>query len=120
MYDLTFDLQNVQPMDHNMSKNKIRFNCKQYKKYLIYISEMALKNSTVGEQCPTVAEILASPIAKYITLAKNNCGYSETAEQIIVNYIHKVLLKYKDAEIQKDKPNFREAATVPFANKYQK
>ena len=31
-----------------------------------------------------------------------------------------MLLKYKDAEIQKDKPNFREAATVPFANKYWK
>ena len=120
MYDLTFDLQNVQPMDHNMSKNKIRFNCKQYKKYLIYISEMALKNSTVGEQCPTVAEILASPIAKYITLVANNCRYSGTGENIIVNYVLPLFLKDNAEASKEDNINWSEVTTGTFDNKYWK
>ena len=28
---------------------------------------------------PTVAELMDSPLAKYITLAANDCGYSGTA-----------------------------------------
>ena len=49
---------------------------------------MALQNVAVEEQCPTIAEILASPIDKYITLVVNNCGYSGTSEDLIVNYVH--------------------------------
>ncbi len=37
---------------------------------------------------PTVADLLASPLAKYITLAANDCGYSGKAEELIVTYVH--------------------------------
>ena len=49
-------------------------NYKQYKQRLKYTGETALKNVTVEEQCPTVADILVSPIVKYITIDANNCG----------------------------------------------
>ena len=61
---------------------------------------MALQNVTVEEQCPTVAELLASPISKYITLAKNNCGYSGTAEYLIFNYVRPLFLKDNYAAIK--------------------
>ena len=42
----------------------------------------------VRDQCPTFGEIMASTLAKYITIAANNCGYGGTVEELIVNYIH--------------------------------
>jgi hypothetical protein len=35
-----------------------------------------------GDGIPTDAELLESPLAKYITLAANNCGYSGTAKEL--------------------------------------
>ena len=48
---------------------------------------MALQHVTVEEQCPTVAEILASPIANYITCAATNGGYIGTEEELIFNQV---------------------------------
>ena len=42
----------------------------------------------VEEQCPKVAELMASPLAKYITIAADDCGYSVTTEELIVKYVH--------------------------------
>ena len=39
---------------------------------------MDLQNVTVEEQCPNVADILLSLVAKCITLATNNYRYSGT------------------------------------------
>ncbi len=38
---------------------------------------------------------MASPLARYITLAANDCGYSGTAEELIVDYVHPLFLKAK-------------------------
>ena len=46
--------------------------------------DMALKNVTDEDKCPTVAEILEIPIYNYITLDANNYGYSGSAEYLIV------------------------------------
>jgi hypothetical protein len=40
---------------------------------------------------------LASPLAKYITLAANDCGYSGKAEELIVTYVHPLFLKAHSA-----------------------
>ena len=58
---------------------------------------MVLQRVTVEEQCPIVADLLESPIFKYITLAKNNCECSGTEEELIVNYIHPLFLKSEAA-----------------------
>ncbi len=46
---------------------------------------MALMSLTLDKTIPTVADLLASPIAKYITLTANDCGYSGTAKELIVS-----------------------------------
>ncbi len=48
---------------------------------------------TLDETIPTVADLLASPLAKYITLAANDCGYSGKAKELIVTYVHPLFLK---------------------------
>ena len=57
---------------------------------------MAFMSLTLDKTIPTVADLLASPLAKYITLAANDCGYSK-AEELIVTYVHPLFLKAHSA-----------------------
>ncbi len=58
---------------------------------------------------PAVAELMDSPLAKYITLAANECGYSDLAEELIVNYVHPLFLKARSAASKLDNPSWKEA-----------
>jgi hypothetical protein len=95
LYALTFGPKTVPPMAQKMSKKKMRLNYKQYKRGLRENGDRALQNMSLVDQCPTVAELMASPLARYITLAANDCGYSGTAEELIVDYVHPLFLKAK-------------------------
>ncbi len=50
-----------------------------------------------------------SPLAKYITLAANDCRYSGAAEELIVNYVHPLFLKAHSAASKLDNPSWKEA-----------
>ena len=54
----------------------------------------------VGEPCQTVADLMASLLAKYITLAAKDCLYGGTADELILNYVHMLFLKAKSAASQ--------------------
>ena len=56
---------------------------------------MLLQSMAVWEKYPTVAELMASPLAKYITIDTNVCWYGGTVEELIVNYFHPLFLKAK-------------------------
>ena len=69
---------------------------------------------------PTVADLMASPLAKYITLAANNCGYDGTMEELIINYVHPLFLKDRSAASRKDNPNWHKVTTGVSAANYWK
>jgi hypothetical protein len=70
---------------------------------------MALMSLTLDKTIPTVADLLASPLAKYITLAANDCGYSGKAKELIVTHVHPLFLKAHSAASKADNPSWREA-----------
>ena len=57
---------------------------------------MELNNTLVEQKCPTVADILAIPIAMFNTLAANDCGYGGTKKYLIDNYVHPFFLQAKE------------------------
>ena len=79
---------------------------------------MAITDGSDG--IPTVAELLESPLAKYITLAANKCGYSGTAEEQIVNYVHRLFLKAHSSASREDNPTWKQATQGKFADIYWK
>jgi len=82
---------------------------------------MALMSLTLDKTIPTVADLLAGPLAKYITLAANDCGYSGKAEKLIVTYVHPLFfLKAHSAAIEADNPSWREATRGKFADECRK
>ena len=118
MFALTFGHQDVPPMAQMMSKKRQRLNIKQYRQSIRRSGDMALMSLTLDKTIPTVADLLASPLAKYITLAANDCGYSGTAEELIVTYVHPLFLKAHSAASKADNPSWREATRGKFADEY--
>jgi hypothetical protein len=79
---------------------------------------MALMSLTFDKKIPTVADLLASPLAKYIILAANDCGYSGTAKELIVPYVHPLFLKAHSAASKADNPSWCDATRGKFADEY--
>jgi len=73
---------------------------------------MAFMSLTLDKTIPTVADLLASPLAKYITLVANDCRYSGKAKELIVTYVHPAS--------KADNPSWREATRGKFADEYWK
>jgi hypothetical protein len=80
--------------------------------------DTALMSLMLEKTIPTVADLLASPLAKYITLAVNDCGYSGTAKELIVSYVHPLFLKAHSAASKADNPSWRKATRGKFADEY--
>jgi hypothetical protein len=74
MFALTFDHRDIPPMAQQMSKKQQHLNYKQYCMSFRRSGDMALMSLTLDKTIPTIADLLASPLARYITLAANNCG----------------------------------------------
>ena len=79
---------------------------------------MALMSLTLDKTIPTIADLLARALAKYITLAANDCGYSVTAQELIVLYVHPLFLKAHLAASKADNPSWQEATRGKFADEY--
>ena len=74
----------------------------------------------IDEKPVTVGEILNSPLAKFIHLAANDCGYRGSERELICNWIHPLFLKAKAAASKEDNPNWWQAMSGPFADEYWK
>ena len=81
---------------------------------------MQLNNIRVQDYIPSIQELLDSPLSNFITLAANDCGYSGTTKELIVNHVHPLFLQAKAAASKEDNPNWRQAMNGPFADEYWK
>ena len=68
----------------------------------------------------TAADILKSPLSKFIHLAANECGYNGTIEELVCTWIHPMFLKARSEASQLDNPNWWQAMNGPFAAEYWK
>ena len=109
VFTLTLGSRQIPPQALILSKKKKRIKFKQYRQNLKDNSDMSLSMLTLTDGIPTVAELMDSPLAKYITLAANDCGYGGTAEELIVSYVHPLFLKAHSAASKEDNPNWSQA-----------
>ncbi len=115
---MTCSPQKNPPKAKKLSKKHIHLNYKQYKQLLRDEGDTSLNKMRVEESCPAISELLASLLAEFITLAANDCGYSGTEKELIVNYIHPLFLKAKATVSKEDNPNWHDATMGYFVDKY--
>ena len=118
IFALTMGHHNIPPMAQQMSQKRQRLNYKQYLASFRQSSDMALMLLTLNKTIPTIADLLARSLAKYITLAANDCGYSVTAQELIVLYVHPLFLKAHLAASKADNPSWQGATRGKFADEY--
>ena len=116
MFALTFGYHDIPPMPQRMSKKQQRLNYKQYCMSYRRLDDMALMSLTLDKSIPTMADLMSSPLAKYITPAANDCGYDGTVEELIVTYVHPLFLKAHSAASKADNPSWQEATRGKFAD----
>ena len=73
---------------------------------------------TLDKTIPTVADLFGKTIVQYITLAANDCGYSGTAEELIVSYVHPLFIKAYSATSKAYNSSWHDAARRQFADDY--
>jgi len=120
IYALTFGAKQVPPQARIMSKKKARLKYKQYRRSLQSTGDRALQMMSLDESLPSISDLINSPLAKYITLAANDCGYGGTATELLVNYVHPLFLKAHSAASKLDNPGWKEATSGVFADEYWK
>jgi hypothetical protein len=118
MFALTFGHHDVPPEATRLSKKRQRLNYKQFSASLKRSGDMTLMSLTIDNTLPAITDLLASPLAKYITLASNDCGYSGSATELIVSYVHPLFLKAHSAASKADNPSWREATRGKYADEY--
>jgi hypothetical protein len=122
IFTLTFGKREVPPMAKILSRKKQRLKYKQYRRSLREDGDAALSMMALTDDLDgiTVADLMESPLARYITLAANDCGYSGTAEELIVSYVHPLFLKAHSAASREDNPSWKQATQGKFADEYWK
>ena len=118
MFALTFGHHDMPPVVQKLSKKCQRLNYKQYHQSIRQSIDMSLMSLALDKTISTVADLLASPMAKYITLAANDCGYSGTAEELIASYVHPLFFKAYSAASKADNSSWHEATRRQFADDY--
>jgi hypothetical protein len=103
-----------------MSKKKKRLKYKQYRRSLQSIGDRALQLMSLEDSLLSISYLINSPLSKYITLATNDCGYEGTATELLVSYVHPLLLKARSAASKLDNPGWKEATRGKFADNYWK
>ena len=109
VFTLTLGSWQIPPQALILLKKKKQLKFKQYHRRLKENGDLLLSMLSMTDGIPTVAELMDSPLAKYITLAANDCGYSGTAEELIVTYVHPLFLKAHSAASKSDNPSWKEA-----------
>ncbi len=87
VFTLTLGSWQIPPRALILLKKKKQLKFKQYHRRLKENGDLLLSMLSMTDGIPTVAELMDSPLAKYITLAANDCGYSGMAEELIVTYV---------------------------------
>ena len=63
----------------------------------------------------TVANLMKSPLDKFITLAVNYWCCEVTTNEFIVKWVHPLLLEDQAEDSKEDKPNWDQEINGPFA-----
>ena len=63
-------------------------------------------NATQMDDFPEMGEVLNSTLDKFITFSTNDCVYSGSAHDLMVNQVHPFFLKAKFSASKEDNPNW--------------
>ena len=113
-YAVTLGKQTVPPRVARLSAKK-----QQYRQRMAAMIESADNLLMQMElEVPTVEDLMASPLAKFIHLAVNNTNYSGSTKELIANYVHPLFLKAKAQASSEDNPNWNQAMYGDAAAEY--
>ena len=69
---------------------------------------------------PSVEKLMKNSLANFRTFSTNDCGYSGSTKDLIVNWVHPLFPKAKQLQTGKNNPTWWEAMNGCFGDEYWK
>ena len=79
--------------EKQLSQNHQRLKDKKWRRKIREGGYSALNKMSLEPKIPTLANLMESPLDKFITLAANYCVHEDTTNEFIINWIHPLFLK---------------------------
>ena len=76
--------------------------------------DYALNKVSLEHKIPSVSNLMEIPLARFITLAKHDCGCEGKTKELITNWVHPLFLKAHTEDGKEDKPNWNQAINFLF------
>ena len=116
-FALTLSKQRQPPSSVRLSRKKKAYKARLLKKKLQNANEHF---GGMEWEVPSVDALLRSDLARFVHFAANDCGYNGTVENLVVNWLHPLMLSAKSGASKADNPNWWQAMNGPFAEEYWK
>ena len=107
-----------EPHAARLSRKKLKF--RQRRRLRQKEGDMMLGRMQLHDTLPTVEDIMASPLSRFITLAANDCGYRGSTLELVTTWVHPLFLKAKAEASKEDNPNWSQAMNGHFVDDYWK
>ena len=79
-----------------------------------------MNNMSLEHKTSIVADLMEVTLARFITVAVNDCVFQGTTKEFIGNLVHPLFLKANAEASKENNPNWNQEMNGPFANKYRK
>ena len=108
IYELTCGCHQQRVHTKYLSKKRHHLNYRQWKNKLREGRDSALNNMSLENKIPTVADLMESTLDIFITLVVNYCGNEGTIKELIVNWVHMLLLMAYSEYSKEDNTNWNQ------------
>ena len=75
-------------------------------------------NTMQLDDLPAIIEVINSPLDKFTPFYANNCGYSSSTNDLMVNWVYPLFKK--SSYIKAENPNWWQTTNGSFSNEYWK
>ena len=73
-----------------------------------------------SKELPSVAEVMSSPLAKFVEIAARDSGYSGDTKELLMTHVHPLFLQARSAASSADNPRWGDAMASDFAHEWFK
>ena len=114
-YGVTLSQNRQQPL--RMSRKRKHYKARLAKKKIVEACYLARADNL---RIPSVEELMNSDLSRFVHLAAVDHGYAGTSSDLVVEWLHPLLLAAKNNANKEDYPTWWQAMNGPFAEEYWK
>ena len=104
--------------ERQLQANRFKSNKQRMKERELECDQYFASFAEISEELPTVSDFVASPLAKFVTIAAQDSGYTGRTEDLFMTEVHPLFLQAKAATNKADFASWKEALRSEHASEW--